>query len=136
MIQVIYGEKGAGKTKQIVEQANAEVKNAKGVIVFLDHSNHRMHDLDRAIRLVDASHYGLCHQKDILSFIKGMLAANFDIEKIYVDGTTRLLDCNVADLQVLYDGIDAIGREFGVDFVITASAAKDQLPPFIAKHVK
>ena len=136
MIQVIYGEKGAGKTKQIVEQANAEAKTAKGIIVFLDRSNHRIHDLDRAIRLVDASHYGLCHQKDILSFIKGMLAANFDIEKIFIDGTTRLLDCNVADLQVLYDGIDAIGKEFNVDFVITASSDKSDLPPFIAKFVK
>jgi len=136
LIQVIYGEKGTGKTKQIVELANAEAQTAKGVVVYLDRSNNRMHDLDRAIRLVDASHYGLSSQKDILSFIKGMLAANFDIEKIFIDGLSRLLDCNVADLEEIYTGLDAIAKEFDVSFVITASAAKENLPAFIAKYVK
>ena len=135
MIQVIYGEKGTGKTKQIVELCNENAKTAKGIIVYLDRSNHRMHDLDRAIRLVDMSHYGLAHPKDILSFIKGMLAANFDIEKIYIDGLTRLLDCNVADLGDIYMGLEGIGKEHSVDFVITASSAKENLPPFVAKYV-
>ena len=92
MIQVIYGEKGTGKTKQIVDLANRTAQTAKGVVVYLDRSNNRIHDLARNIRLVDASHYGLNSQKDIVSFIKGMLAANFDIEKVFIDGITRLLD--------------------------------------------
>lgn len=115
--------------------ANADAKTAKGILVYLDRSNNRMHDLDRAIRLVDASHYGLRHPKDILSFIKGMLAANFDIEKIYIDGLTRLLDCNVSELGDIYQGLEGIAKEFDVSFVITASAAKENLPPFVAKYV-
>ncbi len=136
MIQVIYGEKGSGKTKLIVDQANKAAETAKGVIVYLDRTNHRMHDLDRNVRLVDASAYGLSSQNDILCFIKGMLAANFDIEQIYIDGVTRLLDCNVSELAVLYEGLDKIAKEHGVKFVITASAAKENLPDFIAKFVK
>lgn len=136
LIQVIYGEKGTGKTKQIVDLANRTAQTAKGVVVYLDRSNNRIHDLARNIRLVDASHYGLNSQKDIVSFIKGMLAANFDIEKVFIDGITRLLDCNVSELGVLYDGLEQIGKEFDVQFVITASSSKENLPHFIAKHVK
>lgn len=136
LIQVIYGEKGSGKTKQIVELANSAAATANGVVVYVDRSNNRMHDLNRNVRLVDASHYGLKSQNDILSFIKGMLAANFDIEKVYIDGISRLLDCNVAELEVLYNGLDQIAAEHNVEFVITASAAKENLPAFIAKHVK
>lgn len=136
LIQVIYGEKGTGKTKQIVDLANRTAQTAKGVVVYLDRSNNRIHDLARNIRLVDASHYGLNSQKDIVSFIKGMLAANFDIEKVFIDGITRLLDCNVSELGVLYDGLEQTGKEFDVQFVITASSSKENLPPFIAKHVK
>ena len=55
MIHVIYGAKGSGKTKQIVADANEYAKTAKGVVVYFDRSNHRMHDLHRNIRLVDAS---------------------------------------------------------------------------------
>lgn len=136
MIQVIFGEKGSGKTKQIVALANSAAQIANGVVVYIDRSNNRMHDLDRSVRLVDASHYGLTSQHDILSFIKGMLAANFDIEQVYIDGISRLLDCNVAELEVLYDGLDKIATEHNVKFIITASAARENLPTFIAKHVK
>ena len=136
MIQVIYGAKGTGKTKQIVEQANAFAKTAKGVVVYIDRSNHRLHDLHRSVRLVDASHYDLTSQHDILSFIKGMLAANFDIEQIYIDGVARLLDCNVSELAELYAGLEVISKEHGVNFTITASGAKEELPDFITKHVK
>ena len=135
MIQVIYGAKGSGKTKQIVAQANEFAKTAKGVVVYIDRTNHRLHDLHRNVRLVDASHYDLSSQKDILSFIKGMLAANFDIEQIYIDGVARLLDCNVAELSELYTGLEVISNEHNVNFVITASGARDELPDFIAKHV-
>ncbi len=136
MIQVIYGAKGTGKTKIIVEQANTYAQDAKGVVVYMDRSNHRLHDLHRNIRLVDASAYDLKTQHDILSFIKGMLAANFDIEKIYMDGITRLLDCNISQLQELYEGMEVISKEHNVDFCITASGAREELPPFIARHVE
>ena len=136
LIHVIYGEKGSGKTKQIVSLANETAATANGVLVYIDRSNHRMHDLDRNVRLVDASAYGLRSQSDILSFIKGMIAGNFDIEKVFIDGLTRLLDCNVAELGVLYNGLEEISNEHNVDFVITASCAKENLPEFIAKHVR
>ena len=136
MIQVIYGAKGTGKTKQIVDQANDFAKTAKGVVVYIDRSNHRLHDLHRNVRLVDASYYDLKSQHDILSFIKGMLAANFDIEQIYIDGVARLLDCNVSELGELYTGLEKISKEHNVNFVITASGAKEELPDFILKHVK
>ena len=135
MIQIIYGAKGSGKTKQIVNLANETAKTAKGVVVYIDRSNNRIHDLQLSIRLVYASHYGLASQQDILSFVKGMLAANFDIEKVFIDGVTRLLDCNVAELSVLYNGLEQISKEFNVDFIITASSAKETLPDFIAKYV-
>ena len=135
MIQVIYGAKGTGKTKQIVDQANDSAKTAKGVVVYIDRSNHRLHDLHRNVRLVDASYYDLKSQRDILSFIKGMLAANFDIEQIFIDGLSRLLDCNVSELGELYAGLELISKEHNVNFVITASGAKEELPAFIAKHI-
>ncbi|MCX4285876.1 MAG: twitching motility protein PilT [Clostridia bacterium] len=136
MIHVIYGAKGSGKTKQIVADANEYAKTAKGVVVYFDRSNHRMHDLHRNIRLVDASFYGLNSQRDILSFIKGMLATNFDIEMVYIDGLSRLLDCNVNELAELYNGLDDIAREHNVGFTITASGAKEDLPDFVTKHIK
>ncbi|MBQ8434272.1 MAG: hypothetical protein IJX23_05665 [Clostridia bacterium] len=136
MIHVIYGAKGTGKTKVLVDDANAYAQSAKGVVVYIDRANHRMHDLNRNIRLVDASHYGLASQKDILSFIKGMLAANFDIEKIYIDGLARLFDCNIAELGEVYQGLEDICKEFNIAVTITASGALETLPEFVTKYIK
>ena len=135
MIHVIYGAKGTGKTKVLVDDANAYAQSAKGVVVYIDRANHRMHDLNRNIRLVDASHYGLASQKDILSFIKGMLAANFDIEKIYIDGLARLFDCNIAELGEVYQGLEDICKEFNINVTITASGALETLPEFVTKYI-
>ena len=136
MIHVIYGAKGTGKTKVLVDDANNYAQTAKGVVVYIDRANHRMHDLNRNIRLVDASHYGLESQKDILSFIKGMLAANFDIEKIYIDGLARLFDCNIAELGEVYQGLEDICKEFNIAVTITASGALETLPEFVTKYIK
>ena len=36
MVQLIVGKKGKGKTKQLLDKVNAEVKNANGNIVYID----------------------------------------------------------------------------------------------------
>lgn len=135
LIQVIYGSKGSGKTKQIVDLANETAKQAKGVVVYLDRSNHRMHDLHRNIRLVDASHFGLTDQKELVSFIKGMIAANFDIEHVFIDGLSRLFDCNIVELGEVYQGLDKLAKEFSINFTITASGDVDELPDFVKKYI-
>ena len=35
MIKVIYGAKGTGKTKMMIDAANAAVKAAKGHLIFM-----------------------------------------------------------------------------------------------------
>ena len=69
MIQIIYGSKGSGKTKKIVELANTLAPNAKGVVVYLDRTNHRMHDLDRNNRLEKHGNYGLKTQQEVLASV-------------------------------------------------------------------
>ena len=56
-IHLIYGTKGCGKTKKLVELANASVATAKGDLVYIDKDMSRMHDLDHKIKLVDTSEY-------------------------------------------------------------------------------
>ena len=57
MIRVIFGEKGAGKTKRIIDMANESIKTAKGSIVFIDDDNQYMFELKHSIRFVDASEF-------------------------------------------------------------------------------
>ena len=91
-VQLIYGPKGCGKTKKLVDMANDSVKDAKGVLVYIDKDNSRMHDLDHAIKLVDASEYDVRCEKTFPAFVKGLLAGNYDIQKIYFDGIIKIVN--------------------------------------------
>ena len=135
MITLIYGEKGTGKTKQMIDGANASVAAAKGVVVYIDKDDSRMHDLDRNIRLVNTASYQVSTQEQVVAFVKGMLATNYDIEKIYVDGLAKIVKSNLEDMQVVYDGLGTIAQEFNVNFVISVSCAKENLPAFVAKYL-
>ena len=50
MIQIIAGEKGKGKTKILLDKANAEVLTTKGSLAFIDKNNRHMYELNNKIR--------------------------------------------------------------------------------------
>lgn len=55
MIQLITGSKGTGKTKQIIDMANANVESAKGDVVFLTDTDRYMYSIRYQVRIVNAS---------------------------------------------------------------------------------
>ncbi len=59
MIQLIYGSKGSGKTKRLIEMVNAEVNATDGSVVFMDDNKRYMYDVDRAVRFVDVTEYNV-----------------------------------------------------------------------------
>ena len=59
MLRVIFAEKGAGKTKRIIEEANELLKTAKGTIAFIDDDKSNTRDIHYNIRFIDASEYSL-----------------------------------------------------------------------------
>ena len=42
MVQLIVGKKGKGKTKQLLDKVNSEIKNISGSIAYLDKSMDHM----------------------------------------------------------------------------------------------
>lgn len=131
MIHIIHGAKGSGKTKQIIDSANNSAESAKGVVVYIDKDSGRMHDLDNKIRLVDAVSYGVSSQCQLIAFIKGMLAGNFDIEKIYIDGSAKIVASKIEDMECFYKGLAELVAKYEVSFVVTASCDKADLPAFV-----
>ena len=90
MIGVIIGEKGTGKTKQILNLANDACLSAKGSIVFIDYDNSYMYDVSNKIRYINATDYGIRSPKMLFGFICGIAAMDFDLEKIYIDGLIKI----------------------------------------------
>ena len=90
MIQVIFGKKGSGKTKRILDMANASVKEAKGNVLFIDDDKSYTLSLKPQIRFIDASEYAVKGKAPFYGFLAGILAGNYDISVIYVDAFLKL----------------------------------------------
>ena len=134
MIKLIYGSKGTGKTKQLIDVANLNVQSAKGLSVFITDTKRYMYDLNRNIRFVDVKDWTITGEDALCGFVKGIAAGNSDYEYIYIDGIVRITGKELKDLASIFFMLDKIPAENGMTITITCSAAKEELPDFVAKY--
>ena len=135
MIKVIYGAKGTGKTKQMIDAANEAVKSSTGELVFIDDDNRYMYDLRHEIRFVNATEYDVSSPDTFMGFICGILAGNYDMKQLFIDGFLRLVKSEMADLEPFFVKLEDITHRHGVDVVISASAKDDTVPEFLKKYI-
>lgn len=135
MIKVIYGSKGTGKTKQIIDAANAAVATAKGHLVFITDNKRCMYDLEREIRFIDLKDFDIAGEAALCGFIKGVIAGNHDNEYVYIDGVMRIAGKGVNELAGFFYMLDKVAEQNGLTVTVTVSAAKEDLPDFIAKYL-
>ena len=133
MIQFIIGEKGRGKTKVLLEKANREIKEATGNVVYLDKNTQHMFELNNRIRLIDVTNYPLTDADEFIGFICGIISQDHDLEKVYLDSFLKIAhlendEININEVIPVLDQLCAIGSQFSVDFIISISLTRDQLP--------
>ena len=136
MIRIIYGKKGSGKTKKIIDAANEAVKVSTGELVFIDDENRYMYDLRHEIRFVNATEYDVSSPETFMGFICGILAGNYDMKQLFIDGFLRLVKSDMADLEAFFVKLEEITHRHGVDVVISASAKDDEVPEFLKKYIQ
>lgn len=134
MIKLIYGSKGTGKTKQLIQAANANAREAKGLSVFVTDTKRYMYDLERGVRFIDVNDWAIAGEDALCGFIKGVAACNCDNEYIYIDGLGRIAGKPLEELAGIFYMLDKISNENGIVITITCSCAKEELPDFVAKY--
>lgn len=134
MIKLIIGTKGTGKTKTMIDMINENVKTTKGNVVVVEKGMKLTYDIAPAARLIDLDEYKISGGKMLYGFIAGLLASNYDITDIYVDGILKVMDHNLNKLGVVLDEIAAITGNT-VNAVITVSANEADLPSDVKKYL-
>ena len=136
MIKIIYGRKGTGKTKQLIDAANSNAKAAKGLSVFITDNKRCMYDVDRNIRFIDVADWAIAGEDALCGFVKGVAACNSDHEYIYIDGVARIAGKDIKELAGIFYMLEKISADNGIVLTITCSCTKEELPDFIAKYAK
>ena len=132
MIKLIVGPKGAGKTKTMIDMINAAVKTTEGNIVVIEKSMKLTTDINHAARLLDVDEYGIQGADMLYGFVAGVLAGNYDITELFLDGLLKIVDHDMDAAAELLARLDAITKD--VEVIVTISSAEDALPDSIKKY--
>jgi len=134
MVQFLAGLKGEGKTRKLIEMANANAKTTDGHVVFIDNDRRRTHDISREIRFVETEKGLLSNYREFIGFVLGILSQNSDITDIYVDGLNNIV-CNLCDiapsnedLLKLKKRLNELSEKEHVNFTLSLHCSKDDLP--------
>ena len=133
MIKLITGPKGSGKTKQLIDMINENLNVVKGNIVCIEKGMQETHNINAAVRLIDVDEYKISNLDTFYGFFAGVLAGNYDIEQVYVDGLLKVIGKDLEALGVLLEKIDAIAEDKMV--AITVSAPVEELPESVKKYL-
>lgn len=133
MIQLICGKKGSGKTKQIIEMVSSYQEPT--LAVYLCDSNRYVYEIPAAVRFINTQEYDIEDQHGLSGFIRGLLAGNSDIKKIYVDGASRMTNSTLSEMQPFFNVVEKLTQTAGVDFVFTISEDEEKLPAFLKKFI-
>ena len=136
MVKILAGEKGEGKTKRMIDMANAAGKEAKGNIVFVDDDNSHMYDLHYSVRFVETPKFIMEDPQVFRGFVCGILSQNSDIEPIYIDGLNHIMDrISDADFTAFIQELDKTSKEAEMDMVMIISRKTDALPAEVQQYL-
>ncbi|MDE6780229.1 MAG: hypothetical protein K2J40_02035 [Ruminococcus sp.] len=135
MIKLITGKKGSGKTKILIDQINESVKSSNGSVVCVEKGSTVRYSISRKVRWCDTEYYKVEGYDAFYGFIAGLLASNYDITDIYVDGIFRIGGRDYEAFGKMLEKIDALtGEDASVIFTVSADA--DELSENVKQFIK
>ncbi|HLR20615.1 MAG TPA: hypothetical protein VK087_01285 [Tissierellaceae bacterium] len=134
MVKFILGEKGAGKTKWLINNANMEKDKGNGNIAFIDVDDDHIFTLDHNIRLINAMEFNILNIESFYGFLCGVIGMDYDVEKVYVDGIYKIMDIDIEDIEDLLGRLSKVAQIFEVEFYINVDYTFDDIPENLKKN--
>jgi len=94
-----------------------------------------MYDIRREVKFINVANYKVAGEEALCGFIRGVIAGSRDIEDIFIDGCARITGKPLSEMSAFFYLMDKVSEECGIAITLTCSAAKEDLPPFIAKYL-
>ena len=93
----------------------------------------RTTEINHAARLVDVDEYGVAGADMLYGFVAGVLAGNYDITELFIDGILRIIDHDMDAAAKVLAKIDKVTQN--IEVVVTVSADAAALPEELKKYV-
>ena len=136
MIRIVYGPKGFGKTKIMLDEVNKAGSTAKGNVVFITDKRFNTVNVNFNVRCVYTEDHDIKGAVAFNGFINGLLAGNSDIEYVFIDGLKRIIGNDMECGETLFNSFTQLQSEYPeLKFIVSVSSTKEDLPEYVAKLV-
>ena len=122
MVTLLIGKKGTGKTKKLIERANAAVAASSGNVVVIEKGAKLTYDVTHKARLIDTEQYTIFGYDMLYGFISGICAGNYDVTDILVDSTFKIAPEAIAGLESFTKKLQALSETTSTNIVLLISA--------------
>ena len=136
MMKLIAGTKGTGKTKILIDQVNTAAKTTNGCVVCIEKAMNLRFEIVPQVRLIHADEYNIKGFDMLYGFVAGVLAGNYDIKDLFIDGVLRIGGeaKDLEGLAVLVDKLADLVKD-EVTITMTVSADPAVLPESMKKYL-
>ncbi len=134
MIKLIVGSKGSGKTKTIIDMMNRSADESAGHIVCIEKGMKSTYNIKSSVRIIDVDDYNIRGYDQYFGFFMGVLAGDYDIVEVYLDGVLKVGEGDIEGLGRLLDRFDDIAPEH-VSIIVTVSCDESELTDQVRKYL-
>ncbi|MBU5257010.1 hypothetical protein [Tissierella praeacuta] len=134
MVKLILGEKGSGKTKWLIDNANKDMKEGNGNIAFIDVDDNHIFTLNYNVRLINAMEFNILNIESFYGFLCGLIGMDYDVEKIYVDSIYKVINLDILSLEKLVENLNIISEKFEIEFFINIDYTMEQIPESLKEY--
>ncbi|MBC3889447.1 hypothetical protein GH810_14120 [Acetobacterium paludosum] len=136
MIEFVYGSKGSGKTKKMIDMANTALETCEGDVIFLNDRDKYRVKVDTKIRFINMEEFGISGVDQLFGFLNGLVAENYDIKMVFIDNLLRLINAEKpADVCGMVEKIQKINETHEIKFVLSISCAEEEMPECVTNLI-
>ena len=135
MLKLIVGVKGTGKTKTLINLVNSALEVTKGDVVCIEKGTQLRYDIKPAARLVNADEYMIKDAQSLYGFVAGILASNHDVTDLFIDGTLRICQRDMAAFDQLLLELEKLLEKVEINLTMTVSMPVESASDTVRKFI-
>ena len=128
MVTLITGNKGSGKTKQMIRLVQEAVEQSDGNVVCIEKKRKLTYDISSRARLISTDDFAIAGYDAFYGFLSGICASDHDITDLFIDATLRIASRDFAALAAFLQKVAKLAESTEKNFTFTISASDDELP--------
>ena len=135
MLKLIVGLKGSGKTKTLIDMANARLDTTDGAVVCIEKGTKLIHEIKYKARLIDTEEYKINDAEELYGFVAGIYASNHDVTDIFIDSALKICNNSIEAFEAFMKAAVEFADVHKINLVVTSSMRPEDVPEDLKQYV-